>query len=103
MNFDLIVKVISEVGSVGILLWLVHRTYSDTLPKITERFEKALNKLQESFENHVNRERDDFKSMLEQQRSDFERIISREQEIHITQTDKIAEAVKKSGTETIIT
>ena len=77
------VEMFKLFGPMGFIMWLVVRTTNYTIPRLAK-----------SFENAIDRQRADFKGMFETQREDFKSIISREQDTHEKQTDRIISAIK---------
>lgn len=87
----LLMELVTALGPMGFVMWLVHRTTTHTIPRLAK-----------SFEQSVERQRVDFKEMFRDQRSDYERMMTREQDVHAAQTDKIVEAIKSVGAERCI-
>jgi len=56
---------ISNLGAIGFIILLTWRTFSHTIPKMLEKFEKSIKEA-----------RDDFRFSLQQQRDDFRTILS---------------------------
>lgn len=97
MDPQLIVTLVTDLGAFGFILWLVHRTFSHTIPRLASTFEKGIHTMQKAFSEAADKQRADFKEMVQNQRSDFERIIQREQAIHEAQTDKMVKAIEDLG------
>ena len=80
---EVLTQLISALGPMGFVMWLVWRTTHHTIPRLAKSFEDA-----------SDRQREDFKEMFNLQRHDFERILQREQEIRQIQIDAIMTAIR---------
>jgi glutathionylspermidine synthase len=85
MDSSMLVQLIGDLGSLGFILWLVHRTTTHTIPRLAKEFAEATEKL-----------RQDFKEILQAQREDFRRELEREREINGKQTERIIEAIRET-------
>lgn len=94
MKYDFAVDLITNLGSFGFILWLVHRTFSVIIPRLVKGFEDSIKAMQESFNEQSDKQRQDFKEIVGLQRLDFERVLKREQEIHEAQTSRIIKALE---------
>ncbi|HSC15014.1 MAG TPA: hypothetical protein VLI71_07845 [Gammaproteobacteria bacterium] len=77
---NLLTQLISALGPMGFVMWLVHRTTTHTIPRLAKSFEEALD-----------RERADYKAALSEQRGDLLRLVEREHQV----CDKLAAAVER--------
>lgn len=59
-DYGVIMDVVGNVGALGIVFWLVHRTFSHTIPRLSKDFTAAIKEA-----------RDDFKEALRTQSTDF--------------------------------
>lgn len=67
---SLLTQLISALGPMGFVMWLVHRTTTHTIPRLAKSFEEALD-----------RARADYKGAMAEQRSDLLRLVDREHEV----------------------
>lgn len=99
MGADAIVGLVTDLGAFGFILWLVHRTFSHTIPRLAGGFEDAIKSMQAAFEKHSDQQREDFREMVQRQREDYERMMAREQELHAGQAEKIVKALDELARE----
>ena len=78
---------VSNLGAVGLIFWLVWRATNTTLPRM------ALD-----FENSLKAERCDFREMLQQQRTDLLAVIA----AHTLSTSKLAESTAMHIKEAVV-
>jgi hypothetical protein len=88
LSYDLMVQLVSALGPMGFVMWLVWRTTNHTIPRLAKNFEEALD-----------RERADFKSIITDQREDFRRELDREREIYFRQIGMLEKAVERFSRE----
>lgn len=77
---NLLTQLVSALGPMGFVMWLVHRTTTVTIPRLAKSFEEALD-----------RERADYKAALAEQRSDLLRLVDREHDV----CEKLAGAIDR--------
>lgn len=80
----ILTDLVSALGPMGFVMWLVWRTTHHTIPRLAKSFEDA-----------IDRQRADFKEMAMHQRQDFAREMDRERAVHSAQMDRLATAVEK--------
>ena len=80
-SLALLSQLISALGPMGFVMWLVWRTTNHTIPRLAKDFESAMD-----------RERSDFKEALAEQRTDFMRALEREREVF----SKMVENIERS-------
>jgi len=76
---DLLTQLLSALGPMGFVMWLVVRTTNHTIPRLAKSFEEALD-----------RARVDFRSILTDQRTDFLALLDRERTIQVQLLDHLA-------------
>lgn len=91
----LLVDLISNLGSLGFVFWLVLRTTNHTIPRLARSFEESLKQSREDFRDLQIRTRDDFREILEETRSFFAAQIERERQFNEVQVSKLIEALKE--------
>ena len=85
---ELLTQLVSALGPMGFVMWLVWRTTNHTIPRLAQAFEEA-----------IERQRTDFKAMMKEQRDDLHRFLEREQDTHMKQTDKMVKAIEELSKE----
>ena len=70
-----IVELISQLGSMGFILWLVWRTTNHTIPRLAETFERGVREARADFKEILAQERQDFLHALGHEREFFEKQI----------------------------
>ena len=88
----LIVELVSQLGSLGFILWLVWRTTNHTIPRLAESFERNLREAREDFKEMLRQERQDFREMSEKEREFF----SRQMEMKTREVTQVVELFKKT-------
>ena len=86
-SFAEFLPLVSNLGAVGLIFWLVWRATNTTLPRMAASFEKSLRE-----------ERCDFRSMLQEQREDLLRVIAE----HSASTARLAESTSAHVKEAVI-
>jgi hypothetical protein len=81
----MVIQLIGDLGSLGFILYLVHRTTTHTIPRLADAYIAAEDRL-----------RQDFKEMLRIQRADFTEALERERQILTDQTERICIAIRDS-------
>lgn len=83
-SLDLMTQLVSALGPMGFVMWLVYRTTNHTIPRLAKSFEDA-----------GDRQRSDFKEALNDQRDAFSREMERERQVHTEQMGRLASAVER--------
>jgi F0F1-type ATP synthase membrane subunit b/b' len=83
VSTELLATLVANFGAVGIIMWLVYRTTTKTIPDMVAVHQVSLEQA-----------RDDFKAMLAQQREDFHRELEREREVHDQQVAAIVSTLE---------
>jgi hypothetical protein len=86
-SFSEFFPLVSNLGAVGLIFWLVWRSTNTTLPKMAANFEKSLRD-----------ERCDFRTMLQEQRDDLLKVISE----HTASTARLAESTALHVKEAVV-
>ncbi len=86
MDASTIVQLIGDLGALGFILYLVHRTTTHTIPRLADQYLKA---------EEIARQ--DFKEILSQQREDFRAELERERQINGQQTERIIDTMRNLG------
>ena len=68
------VDLVGNLGALGIVFWLVRRTFSHTIPRLSGDFTKAIKEA-----------RDDFRAILRDQREDYHNAINVQQKFFADQ------------------
>lgn len=84
MEQTLLVSLLSDLGSMGFILWLTHRLTTETIPRLARQFEVATEK-----------QRMDFKDILAQQRADHLVALERTDRLHEAHVTRIVDAVDR--------
>lgn len=95
MSTDILMELITALGPMGFVMWLVHRTTTHTIPRLAKSFEDNIRNQRDDFKEMMTQQRSDYERLHVQQRADFERMTQRLQESHIAQIDKVVEAFEK--------
>jgi len=83
IDANMLVQLMGDLGSLGFILYLVHRTTTHTIPRLADAYIVAEERL-----------RQDFKEMLQIQRHDFTDALERERQILTDQTERICIAIR---------
>lgn len=89
------ISLLSDLGAMAFVLWLVWRTTNHTIPRLAEKFEEGIEKQRQDFKAQSEKERSDFAALLAEQRTFFSAQIEREREFSCRQTDSIVETLKE--------
>jgi hypothetical protein len=84
MEYEILTQLVSALGPMGFVMWLVWRTTHHTIPRLAKSFEDA-----------TDRQRVDFKEIMHDQRQSFQQEMEHEREAHTKQMDRLAEAIEK--------
>jgi hypothetical protein len=82
-SLDLLTSLVSALGPMGFVMWLVYRTTNHTIPRLAKNFEEALD-----------RQRMDFKEIISNQRADFARELERERDISKDQMARVFKSIE---------
>ena len=87
-----------ETGATGaiilLVVWLVRRVFTHTIPRLAEDFKESLKTQQGLFLDQLSHQRDDFKEALSEQRTDFRESLTEERDQLGRKLDRLAEAVE---------
>jgi len=87
-----------ETGATGasilLVVWLVRRVFTHTIPRLAEDFKESLAKQQTQFLKHLEDQRVDYKETLQAQRTDFREALRDERDELGKKLDRVAEAVE---------
>jgi len=87
-----------ETGATGaiilLVVWLVRRVFTHTIPRLAEDFKEALKGQQGLFLEQLSKQRDDFRGALAEQRTDFRESLKDERDQLGRKLDRLAEAVE---------
>lgn len=87
-TLDLLSQLISALGPMGFVMWLVWRTTNHTIPALAK-----------SFEDSVERQRADFRASLTEQRADFLAALERERQMCSKLMDKLSDKTDREGSQ----
>lgn len=79
---DVLVKLISDLGSLGFIFWLVHRTTTQTIPRLAKNFEDAVERQRIDFKEQAEKYRESFMELIREQRAQFFEELQREREFN---------------------
>lgn len=109
MGFEtnIFVELIGNLGAMGFIFWLVHRTTTHTIPRLAENFEQASKEQREDFRKILESQREDFKmqidtqraacmEMVRQARDQFGDEMKREREFHKEQLERYIGALREA-------
>jgi hypothetical protein len=83
MDPNVVVSLITDLGSFGFILYLVHRTQTHTIPKLVSTFVESNEK-----------QREDFKGVLVNERENFERMLNSQQELSGKMHESVSVEIK---------
>lgn len=87
-----------ETGATGtiilLIVWLVRRVFTHTIPRLATDFKEALANQQALFLKQLDEQRIDFKEALSDQRTDFREALKDERDQLGRKLDRLAEAVE---------
>ena len=100
------VELVGQLGALGFIFWLVHRTTTHTIPRLAKGFEEATKEQRQDFAKMVEAQRQDFNSiseaqrdqcmeMIRDQRNQFFEELQREREFSKAHVDQISAAIEK--------
>ena len=96
-NTQMMVELVSNLGSLGFILWLAHRLTTQTFPRLAQENNEAQATARKENNEAQAVTRKDFKESLALQRDDFRREMDREREIHGQQTSRIIDAIERAA------
>jgi hypothetical protein len=88
------VEIISNLGALGFILWLVWRTTNHTIPRLAESFEKGIKEAREDHRVSLDQQRQDFRESLGESREFYAKQLET-QRLH---NDKFLETIRESLT-----
>ena len=68
---DTLLNLISDLGALGFILWLVHRTTTHTVPRLARSFEDAVERQRQTFIEELRIVRGEFKDEIKTEREFF--------------------------------
>lgn len=91
-------KALVETGATGVIVllvvWLIRRVFTHTIPRLADDFKEALKTQQGLFIAQLEKQRDDFREALGEQRTDFRESLKDERDQLGRKLDRLAEAVE---------
>lgn len=90
---EIMVDVVSNLGALGIVLWLIVRFSNHTIPRLAKKFEEALSEARADFKEALANQRADFFKFAEEQRDFFDTRIEAEHD-KMEQFSKLLKDVK---------
>jgi hypothetical protein len=76
-NFGELSQAVGGVTAIGLVVWLVKRTFSHTIPRLSQDFKEALTVQASLFRDEIQRQRVDFRDELRLHREDLRDQLSR--------------------------
>jgi hypothetical protein len=74
-EMSFVVELVSQLGSMGFILWLVWRTTNHTIPRLAKSFEDSTKEARNDFKEILALERGAFLEALKSERAFFEKQI----------------------------
>jgi hypothetical protein len=78
-EFDPMFNLVSNLGALGFIFWLVWRTTNHTIPRLAEDFQKGLKEARDDYRMSSKQQRDDlckfFAEQLASERSKIDRLV----------------------------
>jgi hypothetical protein len=96
VDVSIIVDLVSNLGSMGFILYLVHRTTTHTIPRLARENHDVEKCQREDFLRAQEQTRADFREALTEQREAFQREMAREREIHGAHVERLLEEIRRS-------
>ena len=90
-EYGMAVDLVSDLGALGVVFWLVFRTFSHTIPRLSNDFKTAVKESRDDFKETLREQRADYHTAIEAQQNYFADQIAKERE----QTEKVAEAFER--------
>jgi len=78
----------------GLVIWVVKRVFSHTIPRLAQDFKEALTNQQAASMAQLETQRNDFKEQLAYQRNDFREALREEREQLGKRLDRLSSAVE---------
>ena len=92
------VKGLLETGAPGaivlLVVWLVRRVFTHTIPRLADDFKESLKGQQGLFIDQLEKQREDFREALADQRTDFRESLKDERDQLGRKLDRLAEAME---------
>lgn len=88
-----IAEVVGGLGAFALVVWVVRRVFTHTIPRLAKSFEESLHASQTQFHEELKACREDFRAELRAQRDDFKSMIRDERELFLTRLDRMSEAI----------
>ena len=95
---EILVDVVSNLGALGIVLWLIVRFSNHTIPRLAKKFEEALSEARTDFKEALANQRADFFKFAEEQRDFFDTRIEAEHD-KMDQFAKLLKEVRYGSTD----
>lgn len=93
-EYGIAMEIISNLGALGVVFWLVYRTFSHTIPRLSKDFAQAIRESREDFKETLKQQRDDYQAALAEQREFFGVQMTAERQ----QTKDVIEEVRRRRT-----
>lgn len=78
-NYDVMFNLVSNLGALGFIFWLVWRTTNHTIPRLAEDFKNGLKEARDDYRATAKQQRDDlckfFAEQLASERSKIDRLV----------------------------
>ena len=90
-EYGIAVELLGNLGALAVVFWLVFRTFSHTIPRLSNDFTTAIKESREDFKETLRDQRSDFSDAIKCQQDYFADQLAQERE----QTEKVAEAFER--------
>lgn len=84
-------------GAMGLIVWLVKRTFSHTIPRLAGDFKESLEKQAEVFQEEIHAQRDFFQDEIRNQRESFREELKLQREDLRIEINRLGERIDLLG------
>ena len=88
-----ITEIASNLGSLGVLIFLFWRIITKTIPDLTEKFKDELDEQRKDFLKTMEDHRNDFQASINNHRDFFEQMLCREKENNNQNINRLASSI----------
>lgn len=97
LDGGMLIELVSNLGTFGFVLWLVHRTTTHTIPRLAAENAARQEVQRADFIAAQAQTRDDFREALSEQREAFQREMEREREVHGKHIDQVIATIREAA------
>ncbi len=92
---QMLIALVSDLGSLGFILWMTHRLTTNTIPRLAGQFEVATKEQRKDFKEMLKDQADAHQALLKEQREMFEERAKREEQLFLQTTERLASAIER--------